>query len=147
MQTSHPLAPLLGDMDSPRSAAVCPPLILPGGGRFAPAVQIAVCSQSVLPAQLSVCWRFSMNPTAKSDNGPSFEGRIPARPDRPFESCYTFSKEFMGYRKALNANLEFSIPGVYRVYAWIEDANGVARSKTQFASFQVSADNKDHRGA
>lgn len=71
-------------------------------------------------------------------NGPTLEGRIPARPSVPFEECYQFSSGGkMGYRRPNGEfNLEFGLPGVYRVFAWVEK-NGDPVSVTQSCVFEI----------
>ena len=121
---------------------VLPPLILPGGGRFENSVFVSICLNQSTAEGMVVRWRFSMNPTLRSDNGPSFEGRIPARESTPFEEGYQFAPQGkMGYRAkgTKTYNFEFSVPGIYRVYAWIEEeATGEAKSSTQFCAFEVT---------
>jgi hypothetical protein len=87
---------------------------------------------------------------SNSDNGPTIEGRIPGRPEVPFEECYQFcSSGKMGYRRPCPGNqynLEFGIPGIYRVFAWIEGIDdGHAISATQSCVFEiVSPSSSEH---
>ena len=87
-------------------------------------------------------WRFSMNQSGRNNagNGPTVEGRIPARLETPFEECYQFVSGKMGYRRTAWANgqfnLELGIPGVYHVFAWVE-RNGEAVSATQNCVFEI----------
>jgi hypothetical protein len=85
-----------------------------------------------------------MNQTGRAnhDNGPTIEGRIPARPETPFEECYQFVPGKMGYRRAEwsggQFTLELNIPGTYRVYAWMEGKDdGEARSCCQTCVFEI----------
>ena len=123
-----------------------PPVILPGGGRFKTnGVFVSIRHQSTPPLSGHVIrWRFAMNPAGRSnhENGPTIEGRIPGRPEVAFEECYQFcSSGKMGYRRPLPGgqyNLEFGIPGTYRVYAWIERvADGQTVSATQSCVFDL----------
>jgi hypothetical protein len=69
------------------------------------------------------------------DNGPVIEGRIPARLETPFEDGYQFCVGQMGYRKG-TGGLEINIPGIYKVYAWIESSTGET-SRTQYCVFEI----------
>lgn len=76
------------------------------------------------------------------DNGPTVEGRIPARPEYPYEECYQFAAGKMGYRRSCWSNgqfvFEFNVPGIYRVFAWIE-RDGQTISGTQTCVFELVA--------
>jgi hypothetical protein len=119
-----------------------PPIILPGGGRFkSTGVLVSIKHQSAPEEDYVIRWRFSMNQAGRNnqDNGPTIEGRIPARPEVPFEECYQFaSGGKMGYRRPSGQpfNLELGLPGVYRVYAWVE-RDGEPISATQSCVFEV----------
>ena len=122
-----------------------PPVILPGGGRFkTSSVLVSIRPQSTPQSGQVIRWRFSMSQSGRNENGPTIEGRIPGRPEVPFEECYQFcSSGKMGYRRPCGNeyNLEFGIPGIYRVFAWIE-VGGEAVSATQSCVFEiVSSDN------
>ena len=125
------------------TGAVLPPLILPGGGRFKSStpsglgVLVSVRHQTPAASPADVIrWRFSMNPSGRqhAENGPTIEGRIPARPETPFEECYQFTLAKMGYRRLEWAQgqytLELGVPGLYRGCAWVE-RSGVPSSGTQ----------------
>ncbi len=122
-----------------------PPVILPGGGRFKTnSVLVSIRHQSTAAPNQVIRWRFSMNQPGRcnNDNGPTIEGRIPARLEVPFEECYQFcSSGKMGYRRPSNGNqynLEFGVPGIYRVFAWIERAvDGQIISATQSCVFEI----------
>lgn len=120
----------------PMSSLPLPPLILPGGGKFRAPVFVALQHQTPPAPGDLLRWRFSMTPSARSENGPSFEGRVPARPELPFEECYQFGGK-MGFRRSLGPfQFEFATPGVYRVQAWVETAGGL-ESATQFSAFEL----------
>ena len=127
--------------------SVLPPVILPGGGRFKSAgVLVSIRPQSPKSPDQVIRWRFSMHPAGRHNegNGPSIEGRIPARPETPFEECYQFSSGGkMGYRQPNGQyNLEFGLPGVYLVYAWVE-REGEAVSMTQSCVFEIMSTKGD----
>ena len=118
-----------------------PPIILPGGGRFKSAgVLVSIRPQSAPSEDQVIRWRFSMHQSGRSNegNGPTVEGRIPARPEVPFEECYQFtSGGKMGYRQPNGQfNLELGLPGVYKVFAWVEK-NGRTVSVTQSCVFEI----------
>ena len=127
---------------------VLPPIILPGGGRFKTSpgslsgVLVSIRHQSATSGTEVIRWRFSMNQSGRQNagNGPTIEGRVPARPDTPFEECYQFVSGKMGYRRGSWANaqfnLELGIPGIYNVFAWIE-RNGAPISATQNCTFEI----------
>ena len=130
---------------------VLAPVIIPGGGRFKSSVLVAVRAQSVMEKHDVIRWRFSMSQSGRSnaENGPTIEGRIPARLETPFEECYQFGGSKMGYRRSSvwgeggQFNFEFAVPGVYRVFAWVE-REGAPVSCTQnclFEIFSASTDN------
>ena len=128
---------------------ILPPIILPGGGRFKTSattgVYVSIRPQSSLVPGDVIRWRFSMNQLGRhnSENGPTIEGRIPARPGTPFEECYQFGAAGnMGYRNSAlwshgQYNFEFGVPGVYRVFAWVEQSNGAVVSATQSCVFEI----------
>lgn len=120
---------------------VLPPLIIPGGGRFA-GVQVSIRPQSAVPPDSVIRWRFSMYPPGRRqvENGPTIEGRLPPREAFPFEACYEFTPQKMGYRRCLGTDgqvLSFQMPGNYQVFAWFEDAKGHCVSRSQFCAFEV----------
>lgn len=123
------------------SVLVLPPLIIPGGGRFA-GVFVSIRPQSPVPSGSVIRWQFSMYPPGRRhlENGPTIEGRLPAREAYPYESCYEFSPQKMGYRRSLGTPdqvLSLQIPGTYQVFAWIEDPKGESVSRSQFCAFEV----------
>jgi len=126
---------------------ILPPLILPGGGRFKAnpsgpgGLLVSIRHQGpCLPSgdELILHWRFSMSPPGRmnADNGPVIEGRIPARPETPFEEGYQFSIGKIGYRKSIGG-LDFNIPGIYKVYAWVESGVTGEKSRTQYCVFEI----------
>lgn len=124
---------------------VLPPVIVPGGGRFksCSSVHVSVSSQSALEINDVIRWRFSMSQSGRhnAENGPTIEGRIPARKNVSFEECYQFMPGKIGFRRQLNCsgyNFEFGVPGTYRVFAWVE-RGGVAVSSTQSCVFELVA--------
>ena len=133
-----------------------PPLILPGGGRF----KIGTCGVNVSLRHQSAAtmgdddyvlrWRFSMNPPGRSnaDNGPVIEGRIPARETTPYEEGYQSSLGRIGYKQSAGSagpgdtgvsgpTFIFSLPGVYKVFAWIEKISTGETSRTQYCVFEI----------
>ena len=132
-----------------------PPLILPGGGRFkigltgtsSSGVSVSLRHQSpdTIGENFVLRWRFAMNPPGRSnaDNGPVIEGRIPARPTTPFEEGYQFSLGKIGYKQNVGPGdtgaptFIFSLPGVYRVYAWVENLATGEKSRTQYCVFEI----------
>ena len=128
-----------------------PPLILPGGGRFkiggAGGVNVSLRHQSpdTIAEHLVLRWRFAMSPPGRSnaENGPVIEGRIPARPTTPFEEGYQFSVGRIGYKQNVGSGdtgaptFIFSLPGVYKVYAWIENTLTGETSRTQYCVFEL----------
>ena len=99
---------------------VLPPIILPGGGRFKTSpgslsgVLVSIRHQSATSGTEVIRWRFSMNQSGRQNagNGPTIEGRVPARPDTPFEECYQFVSGKMGYRRGSWANGQFNLSEV-----------------------------------
>ena len=147
--------------------SMLPPLILPGGGRFkigsTSGVNVSLRHQS--PATMSdddyvLRWRFSMNPPGRSnaDNGPVIEGRIPARDTTPYEEGYQFSLWRIGYKQSGSAivgsgeaaaaatcpTFTFSLPGVYKVFAWIEKISTGETSRTQYCVFEIVPTSSSH---
>jgi hypothetical protein len=129
-----------------------PPLILPGGGRFkigANGVNVSLRHQSsdTIGEDYVLRWRFAMNPPGRSnaDNGPVIEGRIPARITTPFEEGYQFSLGRIGYKQNLCSGacdtgaptFIFALPGVYKVYAWMEKISTGETSRTQYCVFEL----------
>ncbi len=87
-----------------------------------------------------------MNPPGRTsaDNGPVIQGRIPARESMPFEDGYQFCLGKIGYRKSMTEadasaahNFIFSLPGVYKVYAWTERISTGETSRTQYCVFEL----------
>ena len=129
---------------------ILPPLILPGGGRFKSVdpvtgrhgVLVSIRHQSPPMNGDIIMWRFSMCPSGRnqSENGPLIEGRIPAREWAPFEECYEFNNK-IGFRRTIlggGNNFDFNIPGVYKVYAWIQRGDDDLQvSRTQFCVFEI----------
>ncbi len=122
------------------SCPLLPPVIVPGPGRYKSIVQVALRAQSGCEGGTTLHWRFTMTPVGK-ENGPTVEGRSPARRESLFEFGYQFSHGLMGYRTSQwsggRYNLEFSIPGVYRVFAWMTDNDTGRESRNQFSTFEI----------
>ena len=130
---------------------VLPPVIIPGGGRFKATstggVLVSVRGQGPewekQDDDVVIRWRISMSPCGRSnaDNGPTIEGRIPARDHTMFEECYRFMPGSIGFRRADSwsngqFNFEFGVPGTYRVLAWVE-REGRSVSLTQTCVFEI----------
>lgn len=138
-----------------------PPLILPGGGRFkigSSPLNVSLRSQILFDNESNLNennfvlrWRFSMSPPGRSsaDNGPVIEGRIPARDSMSFEEGYQFCPGKIGYRTICESTGEetnnnsspptfiFSLPGIYKVFAWIENLSTGETSRTQYCVFEI----------
>ncbi|EER07537.1 hypothetical protein Pmar_PMAR020704 [Perkinsus marinus ATCC 50983] len=117
------------------SGIVLPPAIVPGGGKFSARMGGASVLLRMQPITAQpgdvLRWTFEMAPAGilHEDGGPVIQGRIPPRPkSRPFEYGYVMAPTMIGYRSVEDqpdANLVFSMPGTYKVFAWIQRTDPV----------------------